>query len=76
LSWHCFPPFDSSPNGEPLVGERIRQIADFPSLAAGDWKLTALFGINNFSRGDPSGRREVDRLVVELGAIDHNAALD
>jgi hypothetical protein len=46
LSWHCFPPFDSSPNGEPLIGERIRQIADFPPLEAGGWKLTALFNID------------------------------
>jgi hypothetical protein len=35
LSWHCFPPFNSSPNGEPLIAERIRQGADFPPLAAG-----------------------------------------
>jgi hypothetical protein len=43
LSWHCFPPFDSSPNGEPLIGERIRQVPDFSPLEAGGWKLTALF---------------------------------
>jgi hypothetical protein len=35
LSWHCFPPFDSSPNGEPLIGERIRQVAHLPPLEAG-----------------------------------------
>jgi hypothetical protein len=45
LSWHCFPPFDSSPNGEPLIAERIRQVADFPPLEAGGWKLTALFSL-------------------------------
>jgi hypothetical protein len=43
LFWNCFPPFDSSPNGEPLIGERIRQAADFPPLKAGGWKLTAPF---------------------------------
>jgi hypothetical protein len=42
LSWNCFPPFDSSPNGEPLIGERIREVADFRPLEAGGWKLTAL----------------------------------
>jgi hypothetical protein len=41
LSWQCFPPFDSSPNGEPLIAERIRQVADFSPLEAGGWKLTA-----------------------------------
>jgi len=41
LSWHCFPPFDSSPNGEPLIGGRIRQVADFPPLEAGGWRLEA-----------------------------------
>jgi hypothetical protein len=43
LSWHCFPPFDSSPKGEPLIGERIPQVADFPPLEAGGWNLTAPF---------------------------------
>jgi hypothetical protein len=43
LSWHCFAPFNSSPNGDPLLGERIRQVADFPQLEAGGWKLSALF---------------------------------
>jgi hypothetical protein len=43
LSWHGFPPFNSSPNGEPLIAERIRQGADFPPLEAGGWKLTAPF---------------------------------
>ena len=47
LSWHCFPPFDSSPNGEPLIGGRIRQVADLPPLEAGGWKLTALFWFNH-----------------------------
>jgi hypothetical protein len=42
LSWNCFPLFDSSPNGEPLIGERIRQVADFRPLEAGGWKLTAV----------------------------------
>jgi hypothetical protein len=42
LSWNCFPPFDSSPNGEPLIGERIRHAADFRPLEAGGWKLNAL----------------------------------
>jgi hypothetical protein len=41
LSWHCFPPFDSSPNGEPLIGERIRQVANLPPLEAGGWRLEA-----------------------------------
>jgi hypothetical protein len=41
LSWHCFPPFDSLPNGEPLIGETIRQVTDFALLAAGGWRLEA-----------------------------------
>jgi glycine/D-amino acid oxidase-like deaminating enzyme len=35
LSWHCFRPFDSSPDGEPVIGKRIRQVADFSPLEAG-----------------------------------------
>jgi len=57
LSWRCFPPFDSSPNGEPLIGERIRQVADFPPLEAGGWKLTALFRIMSALTDSPPGER-------------------
>jgi hypothetical protein len=28
-------------NGEPLIGETIRQVADFPQLVAGGWRLEA-----------------------------------
>jgi hypothetical protein len=49
LSWNRFPPFGSSPKGEPLIGERMRQVADFPVLEAGGWKLTARFRIRVFA---------------------------
>ena len=60
LSWRCFPPFDSSPNGEPLIGERIRQVADFPLLAAGGWRLEANCSIYDHEYTDglaPPGER-------------------
>jgi len=59
LSWHCFPPFDSSPSGEPPIGERIRQVADFPQLEAGGWKLSALFTFKAIVGKSHTGSRRI-----------------
>jgi hypothetical protein len=57
LSWPWVPPFDSSPKGEPLIGERIRQVADFSPLEAGGWKLAALSRLMVANTRRPSAGR-------------------
>jgi hypothetical protein len=73
LSWHCFPPFDSSPNGEPLIGERIRQVADFPPLEAGGWKLTALFNLKEVGEHFGLHDAQVSRIARRGKSAESNA---
>jgi len=73
LSWQCFPPFDSSPNVAPLIAERIREVAGFPPLEAGGWKLTARFSqafvAHGKGSGHPAGLNFGDRFSYALAKV-------